>query len=152
MINEEFGLKVGYNYDAFEDGKMGSTQYRMSLEGYYNLGNLFDLSTISDQSVVLFSHVGIGGSFNTSKLDAINKPETERQINLTFGLSPRFRLTDAMSLFTDLTYVTGFKQHVYYSGEAVPNATNAGVIGSHLTFSLGLAIEVGSSDNSNDFN
>ena len=152
MINHEFGIKTSFNYDTFENGKMGSTQSRISLEGFYNIDNLIDLSYISNQSVVIFSHIGFGGSFNTSKLDAINKPGTERQINLTFGLSPRFRLTDSISLFTDLTYVTNFKQHVYYSGEAVPNATNSGVIGSHLTFSLGLAIEVGSSDNSNDFN
>lgn len=79
-------------------------------------------------------------------------PGWERQLDLSFGLSPRFRINDVMSVFTDLTYIMALKQHFNYSGEPIVNGASSGVNGSQFTFNLGLSFSIGNYENHADFN
>jgi OOP family OmpA-OmpF porin len=155
MFTPNFGLKGSFNYDSFEEKGIGSKHNRFNLDAYYNIGNWFNLNYVSNSSVALYSHLGAGATYVNSKVKGLSIgyiPGWERQINFNIGVSPRFRMNDIMSLYTDLNYIMALKQHYNYSGEPIVNAGSAGIMGSHFTFSLGLSFSKGNQDDHVDFN
>jgi hypothetical protein len=155
MFSSNFGLKGSYNYDSFEEKGIGSKHNRFNLDAYYNIGNWFDLNYVSNSSVALYSHLGAGSTYVNSKVKGLTigyNPGWERQLDLSLGLSPRFRINDVISVFTDLTYIMALKQHFNYSGEPIVNGASSGVNGSQFTFNLGLSFSIGDYDDHADFN
>jgi hypothetical protein len=155
MFNSNFGLKGSFNYDSFEEKGIGSKHNRFNLDAYYNIGNWFDLNYVSNSSVALYSHLGAGATYINSKVKGLSIgyiPGWERQINFNIGVSPRFRMNDIMSLYTDLNYIIAMKQHYNYSGEPIINAGSSGTSGSHFTFNIGLSFSIGDYDDHADFN
>lgn len=155
MFNSNFGLKGSFNYDSFEEKGIGSKHNRFNLDAYYNIGNWFDLNYVSNSSVALYSHLGAGATYINSKVKGLRVgyiPGWERQINFNIGVSPRFRMNDVMSLYTDLSYIMAMKQHFNYSGEPIINAGSSGTSGSHFTFNIGLSFSIGDYDDHADFN
>ena len=153
MFNHKWGIKSDFSYDTFKDGDKGSNHYRLNLEAYYNVGDIFDLNNISNQSIALYSHLGGGITYNNTHINEVQIgyiPGWERQINVTFGLSPRFRINDYISLLSDWTNIIAMRQHLYYSGESISTGRN-GKIGYHMTFSLGISISIGDFDDHADF-
>ena len=146
MFNKNWGAKAAINYDAFKEGDKGTFQYRLNIEAYYNLGKLINLK---NQKVALYSHLGSGLAYNKSMINDVTigiEKGLERQIDLTYGFSPRFKLNDRISLLADATYILVLKQHFYYSGEPNLSAGNSGGTASHLTFGLGISISIGNND------
>ncbi len=155
MFNSNFGLKGSFNYDSFEENGIGSKHNRFNLDAYYNIGNWFDLNYSSNSSVALYSHLGAGATYINSKVKGLRVgyiPGWERQINFNIGVSPRFRMNDVMSLYTDLSYIMAMKQHFNYSGEPIISAGSSGTSGSHFTFNIGLSFSIGDYDDHADFN
>ena len=155
MFNSNFGLKGSFNYDSFEEKGIGSKHNRFNLDAYYNIGNWFDLNYVSNSSVALYSHIGAGATYINSKVKGLRVgyiPGWERQINFNIGFSPRFRMNDIMSLYTDLSYIMAMKQHYNYSGEPIINAGSSGTSGSHFTFNIGLSFSIGDYDDHAAFN
>ncbi len=153
MFNHKWGIKSDFSYDTFKDGDKGSNHYRLNLEAYYNVGDIFDLNNISNQSIALYSHLGGGFTYNNTHINEVQIgyiPRWERQINVTFGLSPRFRINDDISLLADWTNIIATRQQFYYSGEPVSSLTN-GEIGFHMTFSLGISFSIGGFSDHADF-
>lgn len=145
MLNQKIGLRGVTNLESFEENGKGSNHYRFNLELYYNIGNWFELNRISNYSFALYSHFGIGGAYVNSKINGVKIgyiPGWEKQINLTLGLSPRFRLTDVISILTDCTYIIAMKQHFYYSGEPILNSGSSGLTGAQISFALGVSISI----------
>ena len=154
MFNSNFGLKGSFNYDSFEEKGIGSKHNRFNLDAYYNIGNWFDLNYVSNSSVALYSHLGAGATYINSKVKGLTVgyiPGWERQINFNIGVSPRFRMNDIMSLYTDLSYIMAMKQHYNYSGEPILNVGNSGTSGSHFSFNIGLSFSIGDYDDHADF-
>ncbi|WP_264520909.1 hypothetical protein [Flavobacterium sp. N1994] len=154
MFNQKWGAKSDFSFDTFNAGDKGSDHYRLNLEAYYNVGDFFDLNSISNQSIALYSHLGGGITYNNTHNKEIQIgyiPGWERQINVTFGLSPRFRLNDDISLLLDWTNIVAMRQHFYYSGEPVLTAGTNGTMGFHMTFSLGISFSIGEFDDHADF-
>ena len=149
MFNKKWGIKSDFSYDSFSDKDKGSNHYRLNLEAYYNVGDFFDLNNISNQSVSLYSHFGGGITYNNSYIEEVQigyKPGWEKQINVTFGLSPRFRINEYISILTDWSNIIAFRQHLYYSGEEILSAGGIGKIGLHMTFNLGISFSIGDND------
>jgi hypothetical protein len=154
MINANFGLKGSFNYDSFEEKGIGTKHNRFNLDAYYNIGNWFDLNYISNSSVALYSHLGAGATYINSKVKGLTIgyiPGWERQLNFNIGISPRFRMNDIMSLYTDFSYIMTMKQHYNYSGEPIINAGSSGKSGSHFTLNIGLSFSIGDYDDHADF-
>jgi len=89
-FNKMWGIKGAFNYDSFKEGTKGSTHHRFNLESYYNIGELIDLSFMSNYSVALYSHLGGGVTYNHTRIKEVTigfAPGWERQIDLTFGIS-----------------------------------------------------------------
>jgi len=150
MYNLNYGVKGAFNYDSFEENGFGTIHFRFNLDSYQNIGNVIDLSTISNRSVALYSHVGLGATFVKSRLRDLTVgyiPGWERQVDISLGLTPRFRLNDVFSFYADFTYIMAMKQHFNYSGEPILNAGITGINGAHTIFGIGLSIVI---DNSND--
>lgn len=156
MFNQKIGLRGVANYDSFEENGKGSKHYRFNLELYYNIGDWFELNRATNYNTALYSHFGVGGTYVNSKIEGVEIgyiPGWERQINLTMGLSPRFRISDVISIVTDFTYIMAIKQHFYYSGEPIINSGSSGLTGGHITFALGLSISLDNNyDDHADFN
>ncbi|NBW28088.1 MAG: hypothetical protein EBR38_05925 [Flavobacteriaceae bacterium] len=154
MFTINFGIKGSFNYDSFEEKGIGSRHNRFNLDAYYNIGNWFDLNYVSNSSVALYSHLGAGATYINSKVKGLTVgyiPGWERQINFNIGVSPRFRMNDIMSLYTDINYIMAMKQHYNYSGEPILNVGNSGTSGSHFTFTIGLSFSIGDYDDHADF-
>lgn len=150
MFNQDFGTKFTLQYDAFRDGDAGSNHFRFNLEAYYNVGNLFDLTFKTYETVALYMHAGVGIGIVSSVVDGdsvIIPNESERQGQAIIGISPRFRISEKISLFTDFSYFAVFKQHIYYNGLSFqPESAadfEAGQGASHMTFSIGLVFNLG---------
>uniref|UniRef100_UPI00404AEC06 hypothetical protein n=2 Tax=Flavobacterium sp. TaxID=239 RepID=UPI00404AEC06 len=149
MFNQDFGTKFTLQYDAFRDGDAGSNHFRFNLEAYYNVGNLFDLTFKTYETVALYIHAGVGLGFVSSVVDSNFAPSgTEKQGQAIIGISPRFRISEKVSIFTDISYFSIFKQHIYYNGLSNydvenPSDFKAGLGASHITFSFGLVYNLG---------
>lgn len=153
MFNQDIGTKLTLQYDAFRSGDFGSNHFRFNVEAYYNVGNLFDLTFKTYEAVALYLHAGVGLGFVNSIVDDNEAflgsvPNgTEKQGQAIIGLSPRFRISEKVSIFTDFSYFAIFKQHIYYNGlRYVPDAPGGfkdGQGASHMTFSFGLVYNLG---------
>ncbi|MFY8187623.1 MAG: hypothetical protein ACOVLC_06660 [Flavobacterium sp.] len=151
MFNQDFGTKLTLQYDAFREGDFGSNHLRFNIEGYYNVGNLFDLTFRTYETVALYIHGGVGLGLVSSVNDenSIGYPGSgnERQGQAIIGLSPRFRISEKISIFTDFSYYAIFKQHIYYNGQKftpdTPTDFESGQGASHMTFSFGLVYNLG---------
>jgi hypothetical protein len=90
--------------------------------------------------------LGGGFTYNNTHIKDVQIgyiPRWERQINVTFGLSPRFRINDDISLLADWTNIIAIRQQFYYSGEPILSKETTGKIGFHMTFSLGISFSIG---------
>jgi OmpA-OmpF porin, OOP family len=144
MFNQNFGTKFAFNNNNFREKSVGSSQYRFELEGYYNIGNLFNLTYKTYESVALFLHAGVGVGITTSQNPAFAYgDEYERHGVVIVGLSPRFRLSEKLSLITDVNYNMILKQHIHYDGQEIQPFSKKGINTSHLTVSVGLCLNLG---------
>ena len=150
MFTKIWGAKVSFNYDAFKEGNKGTFQYRFNIEAYYNLGELLLLNN----DFALYTHLGSGVAYNKSMINDVTigiEKGLERQVDFTYGFSPRFKLNDRISILADATYILVLKQHFNYSGEPIFPFKNSGDTASHFTFALGVSISIGDYEDHADF-
>ena len=113
--------------------------------------NLFDLTFKTYEAVALYLHAGVGlglvSSVNEENTNGYPGSGNERQGQAIIGLSPRFRISEKISIFTDFSYFAIFKQHIYYNGQKFtpdnPTDFEPGQGASHMTFSFGLVYNLG---------
>jgi hypothetical protein len=142
MYDQDFGAKLSYANDVFRNepgGEYGVNFNRISLEGIYNVGRIFDLSYRTRDLIGLIGHVG--GGFVTSK--PMNYPNYERIGSITIGLTPQVLITKRIALYTDFTYVFNLKQHWRFAGELIDDKDYIPVVGEHFNVSFGIMIYLG---------
>ena len=142
MYDQDFGARLSYANDRFRNepgGEFGVNFNRISLEGIYNVGRLFDLSYRTRDVLGLIGH--LGGGYVTSK--PMNYPNYERIGSITIGLTPQVLLTKRIALYTDFTYVFNLKQHWRFAGELIDDENYIPVIGQHYNFSIGIMFYLG---------
>ena len=140
MFNQDWGIKTQLAMDQFKEAdNTGTNFFRIDVQAYYNLGKALDLVVATQEQFGLFAHSGFGVAYSKS----VPLEKRERVGHFIVGLSPRFRVTDMVSLSLDFSYTFNFRQHVYFDGQKVESGDNF-VSGGFFTPSLGLVLSLGS--------
>lgn len=142
MFNEDYGLRLEYVKDRFENtpgGEIGTVWNRVGVQGIYNLGRLLDIPYATYDKIGLLVHAGVG----YTRAKPIAGGDTERIGTFAFGVTPQLRLTNGVVLFTDLSSMTNFKQHYNFDGSHYSNKPDTPTVGYHVNVSFGIMIYLG---------
>jgi OOP family OmpA-OmpF porin len=104
----------------------------------YNLGRLIDLAYNSNENVGLLGHVGLG----YTKASPLSGEKTERIGNISFGLTPQFKIGENTVFYTDLSANMNMKQHYGFDG-GLNYGGDKTFMGSHYNLTFGLMIYLG---------
>lgn len=116
MFTRSFGLGLGVGYNSIQSAdditnEFESDYLRLSLEGFVNLGNFVNLDR-STQKFNIMGHGGIGVGFLTTDIQS----ETDHHLNFMVGITPQYRISDNLALFTDLTIIGTTRNHFGWDG------------------------------------
>ena len=147
MFNNKFGLKLDGGYDRISFDKVNffgdaislpfrSNYSRTSLQLVVDVGRLLQFENFSEKTSLLF-HTGGGMSWLWSKVN----PETDKMVNLMFGLAPQFKVNERFSITTDVSFVW----HIYqqYTWDMYNSVYNRGFDGFYANGSIGLNFYLG---------
>lgn len=138
MIASNFGVKVNYARDCFSHEATGTTFNTVTASAVYNVGSLLNLPYATNERLGLLAHLGAGYTF--AKPESID--DTERIGTARLGLTPQYRISDRISLYTDVSYAVRFKQHYGFDGVLLsPDFKDSQ--GKTASFSLGLMFYLG---------
>ena len=141
MINENYGVRLTYANDRFlqsNGSKVGINYNKVGVDGIYNLGRLIDLAYNSNENVGLLGHVGVG----YTKGSPLSGEKTERIGNISFGITPQFKIGENTVFFTDLSANLNMKQHYGFDG-GLNYGGDKTFMGSHYNLTFGLMIYLG---------
>ncbi|MEN9337285.1 MAG: hypothetical protein RLZZ500_2272 [Bacteroidota bacterium] len=141
MINENYGVRLTYANDRFlqsNGSKVGISYNKIGVDGIYNLGRLIDLAYNSNENVGLLGHVGLG----YTKASPLSGEKTERIGNISFGLTPQFKIGENTVFYTDLSANMNMKQHYGFDG-GLNYGGDKTFMGSHYNLTFGLMIYLG---------
>lgn len=142
MLSPKFGLKLSFNYDKFTNQKgsgsldFETTQIRGNIEGVVNGVRLFNIEESAGRFGLLL-HGGIQVSRMKSNVYDVN----ELNGGLIVGFSPQFRILKNLSLTSDVSLLSNFRQHFNWNGSNSDPANN--LSGQMVSFSLGLSYSFG---------
>ena len=148
MLNNKYGLKWDIGYDRISHDKIGilnntgtskpftSKYARTSVQFVVDVGRLLQFENFSEKTSLLF-HTGGGMSWLWSKVN----PETDRMVNLMFGLAPQFKVNERFSITTDVSFVW----HIYqqYTWDMYNSVFNRGFDGFYANGTIGLNFYLG---------
>lgn len=147
MINPKFGLKSDIAFDGVSNKleknslPFRTLQYRIGLQGVFNLGKAFEFETFSN-TIGLLGH----GGFQLSKLKSKfgNGPqESVADVNSGFvlGLTPQIKLSERTALTIDFSMISNLGQNLNWDGSESAKENN--LSGLMYTTSIGLTIYLG---------
>ncbi len=150
MLNNRFGLRVDLGFSKFSERNgtpdFSSNYYRASLEGVVNIGNVLNFNSWSKR-INLLLHAG--GGF--SSLNTLNPTVNggDGMVNLIFGLTPQFKISDKISVFADFSSLIHFFQADNIDGgtNTIPRETNVSIFNT----SIGVNIALGNKKQHADF-
>ena len=141
MINEKIGLRVDFGFNQFSESNTGKSfdtdYYRGTVEAVVNAGQLLDFKRWTQRINVLV-HGGLG--LSDIKHTLLNLP-SDKVINIVFGITPQFKLTDRVALFLDVSTVLHSYQDTSFDGYSTTSIK--GFNGQILNGSIGLNIYLG---------
>lgn len=146
MLNELFGLKLGFDYNSFseDDGpEFDTKQYGASLEGVINAGRLMKFETWT-KTFNLLAHGGAG----VSRLDYdLNGVDDDWVGNILGGLTVQAKLSPRVSLYVDGTAKANYRQGYTWDGAVAGPGKNP------ILFkgTIGLSIALGKNSSSADW-
>lgn len=116
MFTRSFGLGLAVGYNSIQSGddvtpSFETDYYRVSLEGYVNLGNFVNLDRAT-QKFNIMGHGGIGyGALQSNEFGG-----TDEHLNFMVGIMPQYRISDNFSVFTDITVIGTTRNHFGWDG------------------------------------
>jgi OmpA-OmpF porin, OOP family len=153
MLNRFFGFKFDIASDIVEsqegvtDSKpFQSTQNRIGLQGYANLGRLFNFESFT-RTFGLLAHGGVQISKFTGKPNVAQKfPNsgksfTENNGGYIIGLSPQVKITNKLVANFDFSVLINSRQHLAWDGNSSIDANN--LSGEMNVLSFGLTLYMG---------
>lgn len=161
MFTRSFGLGLNVGYNSIQSGDNSANfetdYYRVSLEGYVNLGNFVNLDR-STQKFNIMGHGGIG--YGVIPLEG-DYSSNDEHLNFMVGIMPQYRITDNLAIFTDLTVIGTTRNHVGWDGGVLPEVgrdsngaitqENRGFEGMLVNASVGLTFYLGEGDEPAEF-
>lgn len=154
MLNDKFGVMVDGAFGEIEsDGASAydfETKYtRVGLQGVVNLGSVLNFNTWTNR-LGLLAHGGAGATFLSYDDGAISDDETA--INLIFGFTPQFRVSDRVALNLDVAMQANLKQDLTMDGmQYSGNSKVHDFKGMVTTVSAGVTVYLGSNDHHADW-
>jgi OOP family OmpA-OmpF porin len=153
MFTRSFGvgLEFGYNNiqgDSDSPVDFESNYYRVGLEGIVNLGDFVNLKSASSRFGIL-GHGGIGVGFLTSNNRSLSE-DTDHHLNFTAGLTPQYRVTNSIAIFTDLTIIGTTRNDYGWDGAQLGTDVR-GFEGLMINASVGLTFYLGEGTDPADF-
>ncbi|MGB0879967.1 MAG: OmpA family protein [Polaribacter sp.] len=146
MINENFGLRLDFGFNKFEeDNKSKSFEtdyYRGTVEAIVNAGKLLGFREWTQAFNVLI-HGGVGLSDMKVYSTISNRPK-DRTVNGVIGITPQIKLTEHIALFLDASAVMHLYQDTSFDG--IQTSNNRGINGQIFNGSIGLNIYLGKSN------
>lgn len=142
MLNEYYGIKVSFGSDRFANdpgGKIGTNLQRLSVEGVLNVGKLFDLTYRTRDNFGLLAHAGVG----FAKFKPFLASKAERVGPVSFGITPQYRLSDKIALYSDFTLFANLKQHYRFDGSFIQEPYKTPTTGYYYNFTLGVILYLG---------
>ena len=142
MIDENYGVRLTYANDRFiqaNGSKVGINYNKIGVDGIYNLGRLIDLAYNSNENIGLLGHVGIG----YTKGSPLSGERTERIGNISFGVTPQFKISENAVFYTDISANMNMKQHYGFDGGLTYGGQDKTFMGSHYNLTFGVMIYLG---------
>ncbi|MGO1752170.1 MAG: outer membrane beta-barrel protein, partial [Psychroflexus sp.] len=154
MINDKFGVMVDGAFGEIEsDGGSAfdfETKYtRVGLQGVINLGSVLNFSSWTSR-LGLLAHGGAGATFLSYDDGAL--VDDEKAINLIFGFTPQFRVSDRVALNLDVAMQGNLKQDFTMDGmQTAPSSSVHHFKGMVTTVSAGVTVYLGGHDHHADW-
>lgn len=150
MINENFGLKVDFGYNAFEGASKSndfkSELMRTSLQGVVNVGSVLGFRDWTNRLNVL-AHAGLG--YGQLKGKEPVKTSTDALGFAVVGLTPQLRLGNHFALTGDVSMYGNVKQNLTFDGTG--STSKRGFNGMFINTSLGLTYYFGKQEKHADW-
>jgi len=155
MINPKFGIKSDIAFDGVSN-KLDNTslpfrtlQYRIGVQGVFNLGKVFVFEPFSNTSGLL----GHGG-FQLSKLkskigNGIQESVADINSGFLLGITPQIKLSERTALTLDFSMLSNLGQNLNWDGS--PSVKENNLTGLMYTTSLGLTIYLGKNQKNLDW-
>lgn len=150
MVDDYWGLKFDAGFSRFEvtDSPVTGTEYtRISAQGVHNLGRTLNLRGLTNNSIGLLAHGGLG----YSALKSLVTEEKDNIGNVIIGITPQIRLLESLALHADLSYILNFTQHYNFAGLHPDTDKHEAFTGHLTTFTLGLTYYFGRNGSSSDW-
>lgn len=146
MFDEYWGIKADYAHDRIDDnGKRGtgSLYDRGSVQAVYNVGRLLNMGYLTNETVNLLLHGGVG----YSRLDPFENKKYDNIGNLIIGGTAQLYISPTFALTGDISGILNFRQHINFDSKPQGEA----YIGKMLTASIGLTYYVGRNKDRSDW-
>lgn len=150
MADESWGLKFDFGYASFRpDTEAPGTNYtRISAQGVNNLGRTLNIPALTNNSIGLLAHGGLG-------LSTLVNPEvsgSDKIGNVILGLTPQLQIAESLALKLDTSIIFNFTQHYNFDGN-YPNegGTLKSFTGRLFTASFGLTYYFGKNGSKSDW-
>ena len=144
MINNRFGLKLDFGYSTIKEADNSlpfkTDYYRGSLQGVANLGSILKFETWTN-TIGLLIHAG-GGYSQVNPKEPIKGDKTDAMLNVMAGISPQIRLSNRVSLTTDLSVIKHVRQDYTWDGTEIISHIR-GFDGTLFNVSAGLTFYLG---------
>lgn len=153
MITRSFGVGLtgGYNNISSDNDsavEFDNKLYRVGLEGIVNLGNFVGLKEATSRFGIL-GHGGVGvGFFDVN--DPVEIDGIDHMLNFTVGITPQYRITENVAIFTDLSLIGTTRNHYTWDG-IVQSPDIRGFEGMIINASVGLTFYLGEGNVPADF-
>lgn len=150
MVDDYWGVKFDAGFSRFEtnDNLVAGTEYtRLSVQGVHNLGRSLNFRGLTNNSIGLLAHGGLGYSTLTS----LTSDGKDNIGNVIIGITPQVKLTNYLALHADLSYILNFTQHYNFAGVHPDSKVTEAFTGHLSTFSLGLTYYFGRNGSSSDW-
>lgn len=156
MFNSKFGLKLNGEYNRFNSRRYGVDHKGQiiggNFEGVWNVGRICNFEEWT-KHISLLTHGGFGIHALSDVSDEAVKVVASDNFDLfgtiVVGVSPIFKLGNRVSLVTDLSLHTNFKQDRTFDFNS--KHIQAGIDGYFATATIGLSIYLGKNESHMDW-
>lgn len=146
MMNEFWGVKVDYAHDRIDDNGTpgtGSIYDRASVQAVYNIGRLFNFRDLTNGTVGLLLHSGVG----YSRLNPFENRKYDNIGNFIIGGTAQVYISPSFALRGDLSGILNFRQHVTFDSAPIGETYT----GKMLNATIGLTYYFGRNKNRADW-
>lgn len=141
-VTDNLGVKIGYNFSEFQNKEvdyLGSTYHRFTVGASYDVyGAFYDIENPFKNRKRFdgLVNAGLGVAFSQPDHD---KSITDKGLTFHVGVQPKYNITDQLSIFLDVSYVTNLQRDYGIDGMTYLDGGST----SYVNANLGLSYRFG---------